>query len=305
MKHHLLSITNLSAKEITTLLSQAATIKKYPQRYRKKLTGKTLLTFFELPSLRTSVSFQVAMQQLGGHVIEHHASNSPFGKGKEGLEDVARVLDRYVDCVMMRLTHHYWIIGYAISSTNPVINGLTNREHPCQILSDLLTIKEKFGKLKGLTLAYYGDANNNVTNSLLLACSMMGINMTICCPKHKTYSPPADILKEARKGKSKITLTTDPAKGSIGADIVYTDSWMSYSIPTKEKNKRVKALFKYQVDEKVMAKANKKAIFMHCLPADKGYEVLGDVFDSKQSVVFDQAENRLHMQKAILLKMIK
>ncbi|MFQ5620979.1 MAG: ornithine carbamoyltransferase, partial [Candidatus Nanoarchaeia archaeon] len=223
--------------------------------------------------------------------------------GKESIGDVAKVLSRYVDAVMIRMHDHEELQKFMSHATVPVINGLTSYEHPCQILSDLLTIKEHKGKLKGLHLVYFGDSFNNVTHSLILAAAIMGMDITIVCPKKKSYSPDPKIIKQAKKlGKIKIVVT-NKKEACKGADIIYTDSWISYRIPKSERKKHASNLKNCQVTKQVM-KLAPKAMFMHDLPALRGMEVTKDVIDGKQSVVFDQAENRLHMQKAILLKLL-
>ncbi|MEK6839596.1 MAG: ornithine carbamoyltransferase, partial [Nanoarchaeota archaeon] len=209
----------------------------------------------------------------------------------------------------IRMHDHQAVLKFAKNSSIPVINGLTSEEHPCQILGDFLTIVEKKRKLRGLTLAYVGDANNNVTHSLLLGCAFMGMNIKIACPPSKEFLPHPHIIalakKIAQKTKAKILFTQYAHEPVRDADIVYTDSWMSYRIQSSEEKHRNKVLKPYQVNPKLMKHAKKNAIFMHCLPAKRGQEVTSSVLDSKQSVVFDQAENRLHIQKAILLKLMK
>jgi len=308
---NLLSIADFSKDDIQSLIKEAIKIKNRPRSYQNKLKNKTLLLFFELPSLRTRLSFETAIHQLGGHSIFYHADKSLW-KLKESIEDTAKNCSLFSDIVTLRLVKHDDIDTFSRNATVPVINALTDMYHPCQILSDLQTIIEHKNKLEGLKLAYIGDSNNNITHSLLLACSMFGIDMSIACPKLKAYYPQKIVLdkaksysKNSRNSKSKIEITTDPILAAKNADIIYTDSWMSYSIPKSEQKKREKVLGKYKVNNKVMQSAKKDAIFMHCLPALRGKEVTAEVIDGKQSVVFKQAENRLHMQKAILLKLLK
>jgi ornithine carbamoyltransferase len=309
MKNDLLSISELSKNEIIGLIKDAEKIKRRPKRYRTALSQRSLLTFFQMPSLRTMISFDVAMSSMGGNVVNYQSENSPWAKGKESIEDVARVISRYVDCIMVRMHDHSELVKFSKNASIPVINGLTSYEHPCQILSDLLTIKEKKNKLAGLKLAYFGDSLNNVTHSLLFACAILGIHISIACPKNKLYSPDPEVLKKAKlfakTNNHKIEITSDTKKAAKDADIIYTDSWMSYRISPREKKKRVKDLKCFQVDAKIMKWAKKDAIFMDDLPALRGMEVTAEVIDGKQSVVYDQAENRLHMQKAILLKLMK
>lgn len=298
MKKDLLSINDLSKKEILDIISLAQKIKKSPRKYYSKLKNKVLLDIFEKPSLRTRLSFEVAMYQLGGHTIYYDLSGSPLGKGKESIEDTGKVVSRYVDVIMARLYSQDDLFKLAKNSSIPVISGLTDYEHPCQILGDLLTIKEKLRKLNNIKIAYFGDAKNNVTHSLIFACSKLGIKLSIACPRE--MQP----LNSVLRGSKHIEITQDVNKAIKNANIVYTDSWMSYQIPKYEHNKRVKLLKKYQVNSSLMDKAP-KALFMHCLPAMRGEEVTNEVIDSKRSIVLDQAGNRLNAQKAILLKFVK
>ncbi|MBI4159135.1 ornithine carbamoyltransferase [Candidatus Woesearchaeota archaeon] len=298
MKKDLLSINDLSKTEILEIISLAEKVKKNTRRYKSKLKNNVLLDIFEKPSLRTRLSFEVAMYQLGGHTIYYDLAGSPLGKGKESLEDTAKVVSRYVDVIMARLYSQDDLIKLAKNSSIPVISGLTDYEHPCQILGDLLTIKEKLRKLSNIKIAYFGDAKNNVTHSLIFACSKLNIKLSIACPKE--MQPLNSVLKNSRN----IEVTQNVNKAIKNANIVYVDSWMSYQIPKSEHTKRVKLLKKYQVNSELMNKAG-KALFMHCLPAMRGEEVTSDVIDSRRSIVLDQAGNRLFIQKAILLKLIK
>ncbi|MBS3155883.1 ornithine carbamoyltransferase [Candidatus Woesearchaeota archaeon] len=290
---NILSINDLSKKEILDLIFLAEKIKKSPQNYNSKLKNKVLLDIFEKPSLRTRLSFEVAVYQLGGHTIFYDLGNSPLGKGKESIEDTARVISKYVNVVMARLYSQEDLISLAENGNIPVINGLTDYEHPCQILGDLLTIKEKLRRLSNIKIAYFGDAKNNVTHSLMFACSKLGIKMSVACPRN--MQPLFRI--------NGVEVTQDVNKAIKNADIVYVDSWMSYQISKSKHAKRVKQLRKYQVNVNLMKKSP-KALFMHCLPAKRGEEVTSEVMDSNKSIVFDQAENRLHIQKAILLKLL-
>src|SRR3989338_6563886 len=292
---NLISINNLNKKEILDLINLAVKIKKHSKKYKNKVFEKVLLTFFELPSLRTELSFDTAMFQMNGEVIDYHSESSPWAHGKESIEDVAKVVSRYCDLVMIRMKDHNEFVKFAKNSKIPVINGLTSYEHPCQILSDLMTIYEKKKKFN-LKLAYFGDANNNVTHSLINAANKLGFEMSIACPNNKDFTPKIPLKK--------VKIFHNLKDAVKDADIVYTDSWMSYRIPKSQHKKRIKILKKFQVNKNVMKLAKKNAIFMHCLPALRGEEVTKDVIDGKQSIVFDQAENRLHMQKAILLKLL-
>jgi ornithine carbamoyltransferase len=302
MKRHFLEINDVDRTALLHLIDKAAEIKKNPSKYSSALKDKTLLMIFAKPSLRTRVSFEVGMTQLGGHGIYYDISTSPFGKGKETISDIAKTSSRYVDLIMARLFEHKEIEELAENSSVPVINALTNSAHPCQILADLQTIYEKKG-FKKLTLSYVGDSNNNVTHSLLYGCAMAGINMKIGCPKGKNYEPAGFVVKEAKKlaKNSEIKIFNDASEAVKDADVVYTDSWMSYHIPESKKKERVKIFKPFQVNKALMKNANKDAVFMHCLPAQRGMEVTADVIDGSQSVVYDQAENRLHAQKALML----
>ena len=292
---NLLEISDLSKNEILSLIELAIEIKKNPKKYSEKLKNKTLFMFFEKPSLRTRVSFEVAMNQLGGSALYYDLSNSPLAHGKETIEDTSKVISRYCDAIVARVFEQETLEKLAKNSEIPIINALSNDEHPCQILGDLLTIKEKFNTLN-IKLAYLGDCNNNVTHSLIKASNILGFNMNIACPNKKEYLP------KIKLGKIKLFHNAlDAVKGS---KIVYTDSWMSYHIPKNRGKKRVKDLKNFQVNNKVMKNAEKNAVFMHCLPALRGQEVTSNVMDGKKSIVFDQAYNRLPVQKAILLKLL-
>lgn len=301
----LLSFQGWSKGMIGNLISHAAKIKKSPEKHYESLKNKTMLMIFEKPSLRTRVSFEVGMAQMGGHAIYLDAKDAPLGE-KESIEDTAKVSSRYCDIIIARMFEHEKIEKLAENSTVPVINGLTDTFHPCQILSDLFTIYEKKRKLKGLKLAFAGDGNNNVTHSLLEGCSLVGMDISVGCPKKHLPLPWVVQIakKNAEKSGSRIAITNDAKKAVEGADIVYADSWMSYHIPKEQKAERVKVFQPYQVNEKLMENAKKDALFMNCLPAMRGYEQTAEVIDGKKSIVFEQAENRLHMQKAIMLKLM-
>jgi len=294
----LISIADLSSKDIQGLIESAVELKG--KRIGTQLKGKTLAMIFEKPSLRTRVSFDVGMYELGGHSI--YLSPAEIGLGKrEPVEDVAEVLSRYVDGIMARTFAHDSIVQLAKHATVPVINGLSDEEHPCQILADLQTIYEKKGTLKGINVAYIGDANN-VANSLLLACSIMGMEFWIACPAG--YSPSDAILVKARGNKGQVMITDDPKIAVQDADVIYTDVWTSMG-QEDESAKRRKDFAGYQVNSKLISAAKKDVIFMHPLPAHYGEEVAAGMLRKPQSVVFDQAENRLHMQKAILVKLMR
>jgi len=305
MVKHLLSMQDLSPSEIKAILDEAARLKeKLQQRESHELLkGKTLGMIFEKPSLRTRVTFETGMTQLGGHAIYLAPADIQLGE-RESVPDVARNLSRWVDVVMARLFKHDIIVELARYSSVPVINGLTNLHHPCQTLSDLLTIREHKGKLNGLKIAWIGDGNN-VCNSLLLGCTLVGTNVSVACPHG--YEPPADIVKQARananKSGAKVELTTDPKQAVDGADVIYTDVWVSMG-QEKEARERMKAFKDYQVNAQLLNGAKPDSIVMHCLPARRGQEITDDVIDGPQSVVWDQAENRMHAQKALLVSLL-
>jgi len=246
---------------------------------------------------------------MGGDAIFYDMSTSPLGADKETLHDTVKTLSRYADLIMARLFEHGKIEEMAGFSDIPVINGLTDFSHPCQILSDLLTIREHKGSLEGITVAYLGDAKNNVTHSLLYGCPKMGVNIRVGCPEGEEFSPLTEVVREAIEQGSRsgatVTVTRDPLEAVQGADVIYTDSWMSYHIPPEAFDSRAKALKPFQVDAKKMALGAPDAIFMNCLPALRGFEQTAEVIDGPQSVVFDQAENRLHAQKAIMITLMK
>ena len=302
---HLTSLIGWNSEMISDLISDASKIKKNPEKYNNVLKNKSLLMIFEKPSLRTRVSFQVGMQQLGGYAVVVETRDAPLGE-KESIADTAKVSSRFCDLIAARLYKQEDIEELAANSGVPVINALTDTFHPCQVLSDLFTIHEKKKKIKGLKLCFVGDGNNNITHDLLLGCSGAGMDISVGCPKG--MEPQKWIVKiaeqKAKKNKSKVEILHDAKKAAENADIVYADTWMSYHIPKEEKKKRIKIFQPYQVNRKLMSYAKKDAVFMNCLPAMRGYEQTADVIDGKQSIVFDQAENRLHVQKAIMLKLL-
>jgi len=293
---------------IADVLKLAAEVKGKPQAFHQAMHRKTLLMMFEKPSLRTRISFETGFTQMGGHAIYYDLATSPLSSGKENVADMIRVVSRYVDIIMGRLYEQKHIEEMATLSRVPVINGLTNYDHPCQILADLQTIQEHKGRLKGLKLAYLGDSNNNVTHALLFGCSKMGVHISVGCPPGAEYMPQEHVLAFAKSNAagsgSRVEVTHDAVAAVRGADIVYTDTWMSYHIPAHKAEMRVKVFSPYQVNEQLMAHANPDAIFMNCLPAVRGYEQSAGVIDGPQSVVFDEAENRLHVQKAVMLRLL-
>jgi ornithine carbamoyltransferase len=297
----LLSIADLNREDIPLLISRAIELKE--EGWRRSLSEKVLALVFEKPSLRTRVSFEIAMRQLGGYAI--YLSPTEVGLGKrEPVPDVARVLSRYVDAIAARTFSHETLELLAHYADVPVINALSDLEHPCQALADLLTIHEKKGELEGLTLAYVGDGNN-VANGLMLASALAGIHFRIASPAG--YQIRDDFLELARsyamENGTEILCTEDPRQAVHEADIVYTDVWTSMG-QEDESEKRRRAFAGYQIDGELLAQAEEGAILMHPLPAHQGEEVARGVLDSPQSVVFDQAENRMHLQKALLAEML-
>jgi ornithine carbamoyltransferase len=301
MKKDLLSIADLNRREIEGLIEQARRMKR--EGPTPLLLGRTLALLFEKPSLRTRVSFEMAMYQLGGHSV--YLSPEEVGVGKrEAVADVARVLSRYVDGMAARTFSQGTLRILAGHSSVPVINALSDLEHPCQALSDLLTIYEEKGKLSGLSLAFIGDGNN-VANSLLLAASLVGMNFHLASPPG--YEVKKEVLSKGRKfaalSGSQIHLSNDPGRAAKGADVVYTDVWVSMG-QEAETEKRRRAFSGYQVDDKLLDLAKRDVLFMHPLPAHHGEEIYAGLLDDPRSVVFDQAENRLHLQKALLAKLL-
>jgi len=295
------SLFHLSNEEIEQILKTSELLKFQLLRGEEHLLlkGKTLAMIFEKPSTRTRVSFEVGMWQLGGYALYLNAADLQLGRG-ETIADTAQVLSRYVDGIMARVFAHQTILDLIKYSRVPVINGLSDLTHPCQGLADLFTVYEKKGRLSGLKLAYLGDGNN-VAHSLLFGCSKVGMNITLACPKG--YEPDPEVVSKAKEGSKKsgceVRVTKDPKEAVKEADIVYTDVWASMG-KEKEHEKMVRALKPYQVNGKLVKEAKEDYIFMHCLPAHRGEEVTDEVADSENSVIFDQAENRLHTEKAIL-----
>ncbi|NPV89098.1 ornithine carbamoyltransferase [Coprothermobacteraceae bacterium] len=297
----LLSVADLTQEEFWELLEFAKHLKleTLAGKRHEYLKGKTLAMIFQKPSTRTRVAFEVGMYQLGGYPLYLSSNDMQLRRG-ETIADTARVLSRFVDGIMARVFAHQDVVDLAKYSDVPVINGLSDEEHPTQILADFLTIWEKFGTLKGLKLAYVGDGNN-VAHSLLLAAGLLGVNMSVGTPVG--YEPKAWYVEKAmelaRRHGTSIEVTNDPIKAVTGADVVYTDVWASMG-QESEHDARVKLFQPYQVNPELMKHAAPHAVFMHCLPAHRGEEVVDEVADSLQSVIFDQAENRLHAHKAIL-----
>jgi len=304
---HLLKLSDWTPEMIMDVISLGIDVKAQPQKYADRCRNQTLLMFFEKPSLRTRLSFETGMTQMGGHGIYYNIKDSALGK-KENIHDFAKVACRYADVIMCRLFSHQVLEEIAENSSAPVINGLTDFSHPCQILADLMTVKEKKGRLEGVKLTYLGDSFNNVTHSLIYGCSMTGMNIAVGCPDNPKMSPDPAVIEEGQKFAQRhgtsIEVFHDAMAAARNADVIYTDSWMSYHIPPEEEQARVKAFQPYQVNNELMSCAKPDAIFMNCLPAMRGYEQTTDVIDGPQSVVFDEAENRMHAQKAVILKLL-
>jgi len=303
MKKDLISIKDLTSKEIEELFSLTDKLKKNKAKFNKALAGKTLALIFQKPSNRTRVSFEVGMYQLGGNSLYLSPQEINLGV-REAISDVAKTISRYVDGVVLRTFEHKNCLDMAAAATIPVINGLSDFSHPCQALADLFTIKEKLKGLKKITLAYVGDGNN-VCNSLLFAAAKMGMNISVATPKG--YVPVEKVIKQsleiAQETGSQIKITEDPFSAIKDAQVVYTDVWASMG-QEEEINKR-KIIFRdFQINAKLLANAAQKVLVMHCLPAHRGEEITDEVMDSKNSIVFDQAENRIHVQKAILIKLL-
>ena len=299
---HFLDLDAIEPKALRAILDEAhrrkAARKGKPKGALDKdapLKGRVLAMIFEKNSTRTRVSFDVGMRQLGGETLLLTAQDSQIGRG-ETVADTARVLSRYVDGIMLRGKDHAHIVELADHASVPVINGLTDWSHPCQVMADLMTIEERLGPIKGKVLAWSGDGNNMVV-SWIHAAAQLGFSLRLACPTN--LSPPKKIMDWAGKAKADVSLTSDPAKAVRGADCVMTDTWVSMG--DTDAVKRQKLLAPFQVNPTLMKRAKLGAIFLHCLPAHRGEEVTGEVIDGPQSAVWDEAENRLHVQKSILL----
>jgi len=304
MVRHILSDFDLSREEAVEILNLSERIKLNPQKYGDSLKGRALIMLFELASLRTHISFDSGMAQLGGHAIFYDIKSGGFTRG-EGLEDGVKVLSRYVDCIMARVLKQEDIERIGASSTVPVINGMTNTYHPCQNLADLLTIMEKKGGFEGLKIAYVGDGGCNTAYSTMIGCSSVGMKVTVVCPDYTMYSPKQEWLNNVRKHSGKtVEVSHDPFKGVDGADVIYTDVWVSAGME-EEKQERMKVFPPFQVNSELVSHGKPDCIVMHCLPAHRGLELTSEVMDSPQSVVFDQAGNRMHAQKGLLFWLLK
>jgi ornithine carbamoyltransferase len=300
MKRDFIALWDLSSGEITSLLRRAIDLKKGRGAGQCPIIGKSIGLIFEKPSTRTRVSFDVGIYQLGGNAIYMNPSELQLGRG-ESMPDTARTLSRYLDGIVIRTFSHSTLEKLAASATIPLINGLSDLHHPCQTLADLMTMLEKKGRIKGLKVAYIGDGNN-VCNSLIEAASRMEFDLTVACPEG--FEPDAEILDRARDAaRSEIVVLGNPREAAGMADVVYTDVWVSMGEERQAADKR-KKLADYQINNSLLSCSRKDVIVLHCLPAHRGEEITDEVIDGPHSVVFDQAENRLHAQKALLEMLI-
>ncbi len=304
MKKDFLSIADWSGKELLQILNLSSKIKANPKKYTKSLAGKSVAMIFEKQSLRTHVTFEVGIKELGANSV--YLTNADISLGKrESIYDTAKNLERWVDAIVIRTFAHSNVTEMAKHATASVINALTDFEHPCQVVGDFLTIKEHLGSFKGKKLAWVGDGNN-VCHSLMLMAAKVGMDFIAITPPNNL--PDGGVIKAAQdfaeETGSKIELSNDPSAGVQNADVIYTDVWISMG-QEAERETKMKAFSGFQINVELMKRAKPNAIFMHCLPAHRGEEVTDEVIDSTQSVVFNQAENRLHTQKAILYTLLK
>lgn len=301
MRRDFISVRDADPHDLTRLLDSAARMKRERRGAgdRRILAGRCLAMVFEKASTRTRVSFEVGMEELGGHAIFLNPNDLQLGRGEE-IRDTARVLSRYVAGVMIRAFRHGTIEEFARYSTIPVINGLSDREHPCQILGDLLTLREHFGSTDGLSVAWIGDGNN-VCHSLILAVAMAGVDLAVASPAR--YRPDQEIVEAARAAGAKIRVITDPREAARDADVLYTDVWVSMG-EEAEREERLAAFRGYTIDAGLLSVASPDAVVLHCLPAHRGEEITDEVLEGPQSIVWDQAENRLHTEKALLASLL-
>ncbi len=295
MTRHFLDINALEGPELRDIIDTAAAIKQDEvQSTKDRLPSKTLAMIFDKPSTRTRVSFEVAIKSLGGDAVVLNAKDMQLGRG-ESIEDTAKVLSRYVDAIMIRTDDHQKLLQLAAAADVPVINGLTDFSHPCQIMADIMTFEEHQGTIRHKTLAWTGDGNN-VATSWIQAAQRFDFRLNLACPE--ALQPNPEVVAWAKERQARVHVTDDPIEAVAGADAVMTDVWVSMG--DAEPEKRRELLARYQVNETLMKAAKSKTLFLHCLPAHRDEEVTGAVIDGPQSVVFDQAENRLHAQKGIL-----
>jgi ornithine carbamoyltransferase len=296
---HFLSIDDVTPEELNLLLELAAKMKQSPSDHAGRLAGRSLALIFEKPSTRTRVSFEVAVASMGGHPLALSSTELQLGRG-ETIEDTGRVLSRYVDAIVLRTFEHERLEALAGAASVPVVNSLSDYEHPCQILADLLTVIERFGEPRGRTITYLGDGNN-VAHSLLLGAAKLGMLIRVACPTG--FEPIPQVVERAAEiaGETggSVEITNDPKAAADGADVLYTDVWASMG-QEKEHAERVLVFTPYRLDAEAVARASDEAIVMHCLPAHRSEEITDEVIDGPRSVVWEQAENRLHTQKALL-----
>nr|MDO8114640.1 ornithine carbamoyltransferase [Candidatus Sigynarchaeota archaeon] len=301
-KRDFLVVRDFTAKEIRAVLDLAKDIKRDQARHSRALEGKELAMLFQKTSTRTRVSFEVAMHQLGGQAIFLDWRSTNFTLG--GIEDEIRSLDRYVSAIMARVFKHADVEAMARAARVPVINGLSDAAHPCQALADLLTIEEKFPDTRKIKLVFTGDGTDNVCVSLIEACALLGVQLTVVAPKE--FIPPSSVMEWLAKNNlgRKISVTQDIAAGVKDADVIYTDTFVSMG-QESEGERRIKIMHPYQLNSEVVKRTGKSPFIMHCLPAHRDIEITSDVLDSDKSIIFDQAENRLHAQKALLLFLLR
>ncbi|HUH79552.1 MAG TPA: ornithine carbamoyltransferase [Methanoregula sp.] len=302
MKKDFLSILDINRQELEKILSEARSLKalKKKGKVHDYLRGKNLAMIFEKSSTRTHISFEVGMNELGGHALFLNARDMQIWRGEE-IRDTARAASRYVSGIMIRAYKHSTIEEFARHATIPVINGLSDLEHPCQLLADIMTMQEHFGSTRDLNVAWVGDGNN-VCNSLILSTALTGSKVTVATPAG--YEPPETIVKKAQKLGGKVALVRKPEKAVAGADVIVTDTWVSMG-DEKEREERIQSFRKFTVDSTLLRHASPEARVLHCLPAHRGEEITDDVMEGGQSLVWDEAENRLHAQKALLVRLLK
>lgn len=298
-----LSLKEFTREDLETLFKTAEKMKKAPDAFLTKLKGKSVALLFQKPSMRTRVSFQVGMSELGGSTVYMDPQETPLGE-RESIKDIARVLSRYCDAIVARTYHHSDVEELSRYASVPVINGLSDLYHPCQTLADLFTIREKFRGLEGMNIGYIGDGNN-VLNSMLYGVAKMGANLSIATPRG--YEPSEEILKSlkllSKDSGAKITLSNNPFTAIKNAHAIYTDVWVSMG-QEKQRDQRLRDFQPFQINMAVMSKAPKDSVVMHCLPAHRGEEITDEVIESPRSAIFDQAENRLHTQKALIYHLL-
>ena len=299
-----LNISDLSSNDLRLIIDKAKKRKLKRKGFNKSapdkdkpFKGKSMIMLFEKPSTRTRISFDIATKQLGGSSIILNPENIHYGKGDESLQDTAKVLTQYADIVMVRTSSHKNLEEFGKYLDIPIINGLSDQSHPCQIMDDILTFEELKGNIEDKTIAWIGDGNNNMSNSLIEAAGKFNFNLNIGCPQN--YKPNKKIMSWAKKNRVNLNLTTKPEEAIKNVDCVMTDKWVSMNDKVNKKEKK-KSLKKFQVNKKLMSLAKQDSIFMHCLPVGRGEEVTSEVIDGKQSVVWTQALNRIHIQKSII-----